>query len=100
VKLRPLTLQGGIVIGYWHWCPACCGPHPIHTAAPNNTGAQWRFDGNLEAPTFSPSVNCGPGRCHYFIRSGVIEFCSDSQHSLAGQRVPLPDWPSDGDDWV
>lgn len=31
--------------------------------------------------------------CHYFIRSGKIEFCGDSPHKLSGQTVDLPDWP-------
>lgn len=35
------------------------------------------------------------GNCHSFLRSGVWEFLGDSDHHLAGQRVPmvpLPDW--------
>jgi hypothetical protein len=34
-----------------------------------------------------------PHVCHYFLRDGQIEFCGDSIHALAGQRVQLPDWP-------
>ena len=32
----------------------------------------WVWDGNREAPTFSPSINCGscPGKGHGFIESG------------------------------
>lgn len=66
----------------------------INVTKPNPWGAIWSFDGNVEAPTFSPSINL-VGQCHYFIRAGRIEFCTDSKHELAGQTVPLPDIP----DW-
>jgi hypothetical protein len=32
--------------------------------------AQWDFDGNRDAPTFSPSINCGYCGWHGYIRSG------------------------------
>jgi hypothetical protein len=93
MKLRPfLTDDGVTILGYVHWCPGCKEPHAIHTGAPNHSSARWSFDGNMDAPTFEPSINRGPGYCHYFIRSGVIDFCSDSRHELAGQHVPLPEW--------
>jgi hypothetical protein len=81
--------------------------HVIPTGEPYKI--HWTFDGNLEAPTFSPSVNntwgkfvdpnyveedpSESGRCHYFIRDGQIQFCGDCTHSLSGQTVPLPDLP-------
>lgn len=79
----------------------------------------WTFDGNYEAPTFSPSVLvtgrsftpagesayeawCAAGypkpapqfesadtRCHSFVRGGRIEFLSDCTHRLAGQTVAM-----------
>ena len=61
----------------------------------SDDGAVCSRDGNAEAPTFSPSINI-VGRCHYFIIAGMIEFCGDSRHHLAGQVVPLPDIPG----WV
>lgn len=70
--------------------------------------ARWTFDGNEAAPTFAPSVlvyhwsKYGPDGhkaegaekitdCHYFLRAGRIEFCSDSRHALAGKTVDLPE---------
>jgi hypothetical protein len=57
-------------------------------------GFNWTFDGNLEEPTFAPSVRVSwggtPRVCHYFIRAGRIEFCVDSTHALAGKTVALP----------
>lgn len=72
----------------------------------------WSFDGNIEAPSFSPSMLIRWGRfvdpsyvdetpgesgiCHYFLTAGRLQFCSDSTHALAGQTVDLPDWPTSG----
>jgi Family of unknown function (DUF6527) len=85
-------------------CPGCSHSHVIRYAGP---GA-WEWDGSLTLPTIGPSVlvtrEAVPDasdefaewrterRCHSFVRSGRIEFLSDSTHSLAGQTVDLPDW--------
>lgn len=79
---------------FLHWCPGCKQLHLINTEKPNRLKAIWSFDGNLESPTFSPSIN-HVGLCHYFIRSGNIEFCSDSKHEYAGQTIPIPTFPLD-----
>ncbi len=81
------------------WCPGCEQAHPFRVKGRTVT---WEWDGNLEAPTFSPSYLTWSGdrdnptsRCHSFLRAGVWEFLQDSTHSLAGQSVPmvdLPDW--------
>lgn len=95
-KLARHTFGSGV--SYSHWCPGCDALHMIAVTAPFANGAQWSFDGNFDAPTFSPSVNVGPGsklQCHYFIRGGAIEFCGDSHHELRGTTVPLPDMPAD-----
>lgn len=99
---------------YWppgwfgHWCPGCNSGHEINTIEQNSSGAKWEFDGNLESPTFKPSVNIKwgnrvPGheadpwgaQCHYIIAGGMIQFCGDCTHGLVGQTVPLPDLPGD-----
>lgn len=46
----------------------------------NSGRAQWRWDGNRDAPTFTPSINC-PGCWHGYIRGGR---CVNS----AGQDEP------------
>lgn len=109
-KLR--SVEGG---RFMYWCQGCEEVHMV--------GPTWAFDGDLEAPTFSPSVlvTCGhhtPGfvegsgcwctynaahpdeepdfqcfRCHTFIKGGMVEFLSDCSHGLAGQTLPLPDLP-------
>ncbi len=100
-KLRSMAGYDHAPAGYMHWCPGCEGFHAVYVEQPNPvTGARWTFDGNLDSPTFAPSVlvftsESGERKtlCHYFIRSGMIEFCGDSPHALSGKTVPLPDVP-------
>lgn len=82
-----------------HWCPACDCAHVFNVEKPLPNGAVWSWDSNLKAPSFHPSMHI-VGLCHYWLRNGVLEFCPDSQHALAGQTVPLPDIPPStwGDD--
>ena len=97
-KLRQLTDHDGALVGYLVSCPACRGFHAFYTERPNQIGARWTFDGNLESPTFNPSmlvaISETPGypavRCHSFVRAGRIEFLPDCTHALAGQTVDLP----------
>lgn len=77
----------------------------------------WSFDGNLDRPTFNPSVKItGKQRvvingkwtrawqrdstgkpvdmcCHYLLHAGQLKYCADSTHALAGKTVPLPELP-------
>jgi len=105
---------------WMYWCQGCEEPHMV--------GPGWACEGNLESPTFSPSVLVTSGhympgwkgpkcwctfraehpdcefecrRCHTFIRGGMVDFLGDCTHALAGQTLPLPDYPprlgEDGD---
>ena len=83
---------------YWFYCPGCGNDHAF-TVGPQKEGwgtARWTFNGNLESPTFTPSLLCNPGslpnRCHSFVTDGRIQFLSDCWHKLAGQTVDLPDY--------
>lgn len=88
------------LLGYMIQCPGCNGWHVIYTEQDDHVTVRWEFNGNLEKPTFSPSIKVqwreGPEQankvCHFFVRDGMIQFCGDSTHTLAGQTVPLPDW--------
>jgi hypothetical protein len=40
----------------WFFCPGCNGPHSIHVNSPNTPGPNWGYNGNPDAPTFTPSV--------------------------------------------
>lgn len=98
------------VSGHSHWCPGCGEMHLIPDT--------WTFNGNVDAPTFSPSVKItGKQRvivngewtgewvrdasgnavdccCHYILTAGRLQFCGDSTHALSGQTVDLPTLPS------
>lgn len=93
-------------------CPGCATEgaevHVLPVSGDPSKHPVWDFDGNLEAPTLSPSIltrtsyYTGPGSpprefvCHSHLRAGVFEFLSDCTHALAGQRVPMPELP----DWL
>jgi hypothetical protein len=102
-------------------CPGCATPYTLidgteHTPSgihmlPVNSSAkspQWTWDGNLEAPTLSPSIlshihpyddqSRPQGVCHSFLVAGVLQFLGDCTHPLAGQNVPLPDLPGWAED--
>lgn len=99
-------------------CPAC-GPHYLNTDPdkwydePNKKKMPcWAFNGNMDSPTFNPSLLVRTGTyvnpdmngvpegdrqwfqehsviCHSFIRDGKIQFLGDCTHHLKGQTVLL-----------
>lgn len=76
----------------WFFCPGCESAIRI----PISGARAWGWDGNLDAPTLTPSIlSIGERRCHAFMRSGKLEFLSDCTHVLAGKTIDvpvLPDW--------
>nr|WP_244656283.1 MULTISPECIES: DUF6527 family protein [unclassified Rhizobium] len=90
--------DGGILF----WCPGCDGAHVVSIG--EGAGPRWGFNGNYDAPTFTPSVlvtyngsdagvgEAPPAICHSFVTDGKIQFLSDCTHSLAGQTVDIPDF--------
>ena len=98
MKLKESTFEGNLV-GYRFFCPGCQCSHlfsvahdPRDRRYPNDP--VWKFDGNMESPTFEPSL-VYPDHCHLYVRNGRIEFLSDCNHALAGQTVDLPDCEDD-----
>lgn len=89
--------QSGVKGILWVMCPGCKMEHHIHTREAERVGPKWDFDGNYEAPTFSPSLlvtyTWGPEQkqnvCHSFIRKGFWEFLGDCTHEHAGKTIPL-----------
>lgn len=86
-------------IGYW--CQGCEEMHAVRVV-PDRDRPLWAWDGNVDAPTFSPSVlvtlhdpdgELPDERCHTFIKAGMVQFLGDCTHALAGQTLPLPDLP-------
>jgi len=85
-KLIRCQVQGGE--GWMFWCPGCQENHFFDSG--------WVFNGDLNVPTFSPSlVTTFPRdgeeqRCHLVLEAGRLRFLSDCTHAWAGQTVPLP----------
>jgi hypothetical protein len=103
-------------------CPGCRSTHELSVGE----GGIWGWNGDAERPTFTPSILVRQGhyayneprekcwctwnrdhpddpsafvcqRCHSFVTDGQIRFLEDSTHDLAGQTVPIPDWPTSWD---
>lgn len=88
-------------------CPGCEMLHAIRVRARAGgvlpfDGPVWVWNDSLEEPTCSPSVlvrfSWGPQNeprcCHFFLRSGRLEFLTDCTHPLAGRTIDLPMLPS------
>lgn len=97
-KLNRITNQSGDFLGYLIFCPGCQCGHVFYTQPwkyDDKDGPVWNFDGELENPTFHPSMLVNKStperRCHSFIRNGKWEFLNDCFHELAGKTVDLID---------
>lgn len=101
--------ESGFSLSYY--CPGCKRPHSINHQPGH--GPVWGWNNSMTAPTFTPSVKvsgmepsddpekfCDPKHdvpyvCHVFVTDGMIDFLGDCTHQLAGQKVPMPDWPGE-----
>lgn len=95
-KLYSLRTDGQHIL-LFH-CPGCGRTHPYH--AENHPGRpRWSWNGDGDKPTFTPSLLVYASettpRCHLFLTNGMIHYCADSEHELAGRIVPCPDFPAD-----
>lgn len=117
-RLRTVRYDNVVCSSLLFVCPGCVAGGPdgydgIHSlpvnAPPKLDRPSWDWDGNLEAPTLSPSIltNGTRGdptrlrddgspvfpRCHSYLRAGIFEFLKDCEHPLVGQKVPILDLP-------
>lgn len=79
--------------GFSFQCPACKCAHFIQTNPLFRPCCG--FNGDVNNPTVTPSikVNLGSGGvCHSFVTEGMIKYCTDCTHDMAGQTVELPEW--------
>ncbi|MBA6061528.1 MULTISPECIES: DUF6527 family protein [Pseudomonas] len=103
----------------WFFCTGCDAPHSLHVGS--GSGPRWGYNGNPEAPTFTPSVlvrgtqrltdeehqalmagekvEPRPFVCHSFVTDGRIQYLGDCTHGLAGQTVELPEWEVAWSSW-
>ena len=92
-KASPV-MREELCIGHLIFCPACRCGHLFYNVQAGQS-ARWTFNGDLDNPTFNPSMlikeSVNHPRCHSFVRNGKIEFLSNCTHSMAGQTVDLPE---------
>lgn len=89
---------------YTFHCPGCDMMHmvPVKYAPEyaNRNGKPkptWKFNGDMESPTFIPSYRIEwngaepPQRCHVIIRNGELIYLIDTTHRLSGARTRMID---------
>lgn len=83
------TGNQGVQTLYLFYCPGCKAGHGFHVP-------HWSFDGDMNTPTFAPSLKCNghdpSSICHLSMVKGKIQFLPDCFHALAGQTVDMEDW--------
>ena len=102
MKLKPVVDTTGALLGYAFRCPGCEHTHVFWTAPPlaGSTKPTWTFDGNMEAPTFAPSLkNEAPNHsdprqrcCHLNLTAGRVHYANDCTHPLVNTIVDLPEY--------
>lgn len=70
---------------FMYYCVACNGNCWFDLKS-------WKWDMDYDYPTVGPSVlhqSRSGEKCHSFISRGVIEYLSDSTHSMSGTKVDM-----------
>lgn len=102
IARREFKSDGKHIAAYFVYCPACLRAHRFIVENEQDPKHIWVFDGSMEAPTFNPSLlvesgGFAPGSkdeiCHSYLQEGIWKFQQDSTHHLAGQAVPMIDFP-------
>jgi len=90
-RAKRINYATGRLYGHRITCPACNNIHLF-------VDSMWKFNGNLDKPTFTPSMlsnkdlsNPAMPRCHSFVTDGKIKFLGDCTHDMKGQTVDLPE---------
>lgn len=114
--------HGKVYPAYYWWCPGCVAWADMQPEGSTASGIgthlfhvpPWTFDNDdMERPSFSasylqngilanpdadrkhfPNGYVGSPRCHSFVKNGMIQYLSDSEHPLAGQTVPMAPVPA------
>lgn len=75
---------------YLFFCPGCDTYHRFDVRTDGGR-PNWSFNGDMQKPTFAPSLLYPDLRCHLCLTDGRIQFLSDCTHELAGQTVDVPE---------
>lgn len=100
--MAKIKLVPGTAGMYSFYCPGCGKTHAVYTTQEKGyTHPIWGFNGDVNKPTFTPSVATLSTmkiagkymeiRCHSFIREGKIQYLSDCDHAFAGQTIDMID---------
>lgn len=75
-------------------CPGCKHSHRVTINQPDS----WKWNGDLEKPTITPSVLVNANRsnpeahtCHHYVIDGKIQYLGDCTHELAVRIVDMED---------
>lgn len=86
--------SNGETVGYLVKSPAT-GEHALFYTNPKFSPGVWTFNGDVEHPTFSPSMLMHPNNIrvheHFFVRNGKIQYLHDCDHAMAGMTVDMVD---------
>lgn len=89
----------GETVGYLVKSPAT-GEHVLFYTNSKYSPGVWSFNGDMDKPTFSPSMllhhNPYHGREHFFVRNGKIQYLQDCDHAMAGMTVDMVDVDEEG----
>lgn len=99
MKLEALEMADGGK-GFAFYCSGCGYFHHVQVEKGSNNpdGPIWTWNGDMDKPTFSPSLGVNMGtdkQCHLLVRDGKISYLNDSHHELKGQLVEM----ENPDDW-
>lgn len=83
-----------VVEYYFFYCPACKHEHTFTVKADKT---QWNFNGNINNPSFSPSLlnkeldeeGKIKSICHLVITDNKIHYALDCTHELRGQIINI-----------
>jgi len=81
------------------WCEGCAAYHEVWSSKTTRRKSGWEFNGDMYAPTFSPSYLSGlpddkgngfsKYRCHLYIKDGYLQYLPDCHHGYAGMSIPM-----------
>ena len=83
------------LVGYSFECLRCKCSHLYYVSHKGHQGATWKFNGDIEKPSFTPSLLVNAARlphtprCHLFVTDGFIRYLADCTHDLAGQTIEM-----------
>lgn len=93
VKLIKLTDNNEAETQMAFHCVGCDMWHSFRVEAGISRSVPvWTWNGDMERPTFSPSLLVDRGmdsQCHLFVHDGKIEYLGDCHHDLRGQTIDM-----------